>query len=214
MYRRWKNYKPYRKYNKNYDGGLLGPLILTIIIVFFYIGKFIFSVIYKLFKNTSGIKKYFKINENHFIKSTPNISDNSDIGNDVDERYVLRDSLLTDAEKNFLNVLKQVVDGRYIIENQVQLSRIVTPKDQNGHFINYADFNQIKSKSIDFVLYDRNYKPHLCIELDDRSHLRLDRINRDFQVNRILKGVGLKIIHIKTSYSHDLESLRRQIFQN
>ncbi|OHB20718.1 MAG: hypothetical protein A3J67_05820 [Parcubacteria group bacterium RIFCSPHIGHO2_02_FULL_48_10b] len=56
---------------------------------------------------------------------------------------------MTLTEKKFFGVLEQVVGGKYRIENQVQLSRIVSPRDSNKHYINYQDFNRIKAKSID-----------------------------------------------------------------
>jgi hypothetical protein len=129
----------------------------------------------------------------------------------VDKRYELKECLLTQSEKNFLSILEQVVGDRYIIEKQVQLSRLVTPKDSSKDFINYRDFNQIKAKSIDFVLFNKDYSPYLCIELDDLSHMRWDRQKRDAFVDKIMKDVGLRIIHIRASYSYDLEKLKKQI---
>ena len=127
-------------------------------------------------------------------------------------RYNLKDSFLTEAEDNFLIILKQVVGERYIIEPQVSLSRLVAPKDSNGRYTNYSDFNKIKSKSVDFVLFTNNYKPQVVIELDDRSHFRLDRIKRDEFVNNIMNDVGLRIVRVPTAYSYDIEGLTRQIF--
>ena len=129
----------------------------------------------------------------------------------AEPRYGLKDSLLTPAEKEFLLVLQQIVGDKYHIELQVQLSRIVSPLDSNSHFTNYHDFNIIKAKSIDFVLYDKEYKPYLAIELDDRSHLRWDRIRRDSFVNDVMKSVGLRIIHIPVSYTYDTERLKMEI---
>jgi hypothetical protein len=130
----------------------------------------------------------------------------------TNQRYSLRDSLLTPAEKEFLAVLEKIVGDHFYIQKQVQLSRIVAPTNSNEHFTNYRDFNQIKAKSIDFVLYDREYRPYLCIELDDHSHSLADRIKRDNFVNEVMASVGLRILHIPVAYSYDLEVLRQQIF--
>ncbi len=129
-----------------------------------------------------------------------------------ESRYGLREGgLLTPAERFFLEILKQIVGDHYCIELQVQLSRIVTPLDSNENFINYKDFNRIKAKSIDFVLYDKEYKPYLAIELDDRTHLRWDRIKRDHFVDQVMNDVGLRILHIPVSYKYDTEKLRMLI---
>ena len=154
-----------------------------------------------------GIDKTSSLKRNEEREEIPYVETKENTG-----RYNLKDSSLTEAEDNFLIILKQVVGERYIIEPQVSLSRLVAPKDSNGRYINYSDFNKIKSKSVDFVLFTSNYKPQIVIELDDRSHFRLDRIKRDEFVNNLMNDVGLRIVHIPTSYSYDIEYLTRQIF--
>lgn len=130
----------------------------------------------------------------------------------TESRYNLNDSLVTEAEQEFLKALEQAVGGRYRIVPQVPLSGIVKPKDSNYHYTNYHDFNRISAKKIDFVLYDKeNWTPRLAIELDDRSHLRWDRMKRDVFVNELMEGVGLPILHVPTSYSYDQEGLRLEI---
>lgn len=132
---------------------------------------------------------------------------------DNGDRYTLKKSLLTDTEKEFLRILKEVVGDSFYIESQVPLSGIIKPVDSRGNFTNYRDFNQIRAKSIDFVLYDKEYQAHLAIELDDRSHLRWDRIKRDQFLDNVMKSVGLRIIHVPVSYKYDIAGLRSQIFQ-
>ena len=131
---------------------------------------------------------------------------------EIANRYGLKTSLLSQSELHFLEPLKQVVGDRYTIECQVPLSGIVTILDSNKNFTNYHDFNQIKAKTIDFVLYDKNYKPFVCIELDGSSHMRLDRIKRDIFINNLMKSVGLKIIHIYPASEYDTQELENLIF--
>lgn len=127
-------------------------------------------------------------------------------------RYRLNKSLVSDAEKEFLKTLEQAVEGKYRIVPQVPLSGIVSPKDSNYHYTNYRDFNKISAKKIDFVLYDTdNWTPRLAIELDDRSHLRWDRMQRDAFVNELMEGVGLAILHVRTSDGYNLVELKEEI---
>ncbi|MFZ2072550.1 MAG: DUF2726 domain-containing protein [Minisyncoccia bacterium] len=131
----------------------------------------------------------------------------------VEKRYSLKQGLLTPTEEIFMGVLERVVQDNYRIVPQVQLSRIMKPIDSSAHFTNYHDFNLIKAKSIDFVLYDKDLiHPYLAIELDDSSHERLDRIERDEFVNRVMEEVGLRIIHVPVSNSYDENELRNRIF--
>lgn len=181
-----------------------------------FLGNLLFKLFKFLWQNRYRFPK-LKINKS----VPPDVSTLSDSDNKIqptgesenvpEQRYALRDSLLTPAEKEFLLILQQIVGDKYSIELQVQLSRIVSPLDSNTHFTNYHDFNKIKAKSIDFVLYDKEYKPYLAIELDDRSHSRWDRIKRDAFVNDVMTSVGLRIIHILASYTYDLNKLRIEI---
>jgi hypothetical protein len=223
-YKRYSNRRHYRNNEPSDFEWLIGAIITIIFRIAFWAGKQLFGLIQGLFEKKSDIGTHLKISDIappiptpipippaptafNQLETVPTPQQESQ-----ESRYGLRQSLLTPSEQNFLGALEQVVGDQYRIECQVQLSRIVTPLDSNEHFTNYRDFNQIKAKSIDFVLYDRNYKPYLCIELDDRTHLRWDRMKRDAFVNQVMKDVGLPIIHIPAAYSYNLDKLGREIF--
>lgn len=174
----------------------------------FLLAKSLFKLIQKLFFEVPMVgKDLYEINKQpRAVIDEP--TNNEPLS---EKRYGLKESLLTPSEKNFLSVLEKVVGDSFIIEKQVQLSRIVTPIDSNNNFINYKDFNQIKAKSIDFVLFNKDYSPYLCIELDDLSHMRWNRQKRDAFVDKIMKDVGLRIIHIRASYSYNPEEIKKQI---
>jgi hypothetical protein len=215
-----KSYR--RRYYRSKNTGpnifdMLAEIIIGLSIIF---GKFIFWLFKKIFYNKNKMKGLFKLNE----KSPSSPEADIQIHTNVDQapeperivkaspKYSLKESQITEAEKDFLETLKEAVGNSYRIEPQVQLSSIVKPTDSSGRYTNYTDFNRIKAKSIDFVLFDANNKPHLAIELDDRSHFRWDRMKRDQFVNDLMTEVGLRIIHVPFSYSYDAEELRRQIF--
>ena len=206
------------KKRKQYNPSLLEMIFEIFITLTLLLGKLIFKLIIKIFSKKKVINK----NDYKIVKEINPIPTNSaNIAQEIpkdeisnNKRYALKQSILSPAEKNFLSVLEKIVDGKYIIENQVQLSRIVTPLDSNISYTNYSDFNKIKAKSIDFVLFNKDYSPYLCIELDDISHLKWERQKRDMFVNKVMAEVGLRIIHIRTSFSYDLENLKRQIFSN
>lgn len=57
--------------------------------------------------------------------------------------------------------------------------------------------NKIDRKHIDFLLYDpQTLQPILGIELDDKSHERKDRQERDRFVDGVFAAAGLPIAHI------------------
>jgi len=117
--------------------------------------------------------------------------------------YRKKSFLLTKAEYNFDKVLQEAVQDKYYIGRQVPLSSIIEVTS------NYKPYrSKIDKKTIDFVLFNKaGYVPYLAIELDDRSHSRWDRIKRDEFVNDVLKKAGIKVVHIKNSYTYQLEEI-------
>ncbi|MEI6296073.1 MAG: DUF2726 domain-containing protein [bacterium] len=125
--------------------------------------------------------------------------------------YYKKNYLMTGAEHNFFKVLNSIVDNKYYIIPQVGLSKIVGINGSDRY--NYTYLNKIDRKSLDFVLFDKDsFSPIVIIELDDSSHEREDRKERDSFVDKIAQKIGLKIVHIKTSYNYDLEMLKKDIF--
>lgn len=129
-----------------------------------------------------------------------------------EQKYDLKPSLLTPTEKEFYTVLKTVVNKGYEIHVQVPLSGIMKVKNSSYGYTNYHDFNRIKAKTIDFVLYDENLTPFLAIELDDYSHTQSKRIKRDNFVDDLMEEVGLRILHVPVSGYYDSEKLKLDIF--
>jgi hypothetical protein len=116
--------------------------------------------------------------------------------------YIKKRYFMTDSELNFFRNLEKVNQGKYYIVPQVSLSKLVSVDDTE--LMRRTYHNKIDRKSVDFVLFDKNsFQPKLVIELDDRSHDRYDRQIRDEWVNKIMEKVGIKIVHIKPSYSYD-----------
>ena len=120
--------------------------------------------------------------------------------------YLKKSYLMTKAEHEFYKVLEQAVAGKYHIVPQVQLSNIVQVNKYEKQKQTYR--NKIDRKSLDFVLFEKEYfTPYLVIELDDSSHELPDRQNRDHFVDAVLEKAGIKIEHIKTAYAYDLKNL-------
>lgn len=108
-----------------------------------------------------------------------------------------RTYLLTKNEWSFHKKLKPIADKMgYTILAKIRLADLIkvktgTPqKDYNKYF------SKIRSKHIDFILCNpENLAPILLIELDDPSHKREDRKNRDKFVDNALNTAGYKILH-------------------
>ena len=79
------------------------------------------------------------------------------------------------------------------ISSQVALNRII---DINNRRIPEL-YEEIKDKSIDFVLYNINTGEILvCIELDDNTHSNNGRIERDILLEKMFKEI-IRVVHFK-----------------
>lgn len=124
--------------------------------------------------------------------------------------YVSRDSLLRPGERAFLPALRQACGERSLIFAQVQLSKLIYPRAGIPKWQTYQ--NKIDRKSVDFVLCDPStLRVQLVIELDDRTHTREDRKERDDFVNRALAAAGLKLLRIAAAASYRPGELEQQI---
>jgi very-short-patch-repair endonuclease len=75
-----------------------------------------------------------------------------------------------------------------------------------------AAFNQVSSKHVDFVLCDAvTFRPVLAVELDDRSHLRANRRDRDALVDRVFHTMGLGVYRQWVRRSYDPAAIARGI---
>lgn len=107
--------------------------------------------------------------------------------------YSAKKSLMSKTEADFFIKLEHAVNERYYVFPQVHLSALLDHKVE-GQEWRYA-FRHINGKSVDYVLCDRStLAPVYAIELDDFTHKRSDRIERDNEVERIFREAQLPLV--------------------
>ena len=139
------------------------------------------------------------------------IFDRKETGDEVEKwPYLKKSYLLTEAEKNFYFILRDILKNEYLLFSKVRLCDLLyLPKHQRS-FKHY--WNKIQSKHVDFLICEKqDIRPLLVIELDDFSHLQDKRIKRDNFVNQALKDADLPILHIKNSYNYNQSELSEKI---
>ena len=98
----------------------------------------------------------------------------------------------------------------YRIFAQVHLPTLVdhTVRGQDWR----AALGHINRKSVDFVLCDKSYvSPKLAVELDDKSHERSDRQERDHEVERILHEADVPLLRIENHGNFNPSELSQRI---
>lgn len=123
-------------------------------------------------------------------------------------QYKRKNFLITRAEHEFFDILVELFGSEYHIFTQVHLPTILEHKVSGQNW--KGAFSHINGKSVDFVICDKEYiKPLLAIELDDRSHERPDRIERDSEVERILQDAGIPLLRIENKGVFDREDIKK-----
>ncbi|AEX21997.1 DUF2726 domain-containing protein [Vibrio sp. EJY3] len=89
--------------------------------------------------------------------------------------------LSSKTERNFYNVLQEILPSDCVVHCQVSLMTLVQP-------VNFKDNSRTWAKRMDYVITDRNTKVLAVIELDDSSHRQKRRQERDHYVNSALEG--------------------------
>ena len=133
------------------------------------------------------------------VKSAGNAETNNE-NNEVttiDNYPYHRKYLLTANECGFYKSLKPIADKYSIhILSKVRISDIIEVNKGLNNSERTTAFNKIKSKHFDFVITDPKNLYVLCaIELDDKSHERIDRQQRDYFIDKLCETVNLPIIH-------------------
>lgn len=123
--------------------------------------------------------------------------------------YTAKDTLLTKGEAAFYHVLRRVVGDDYVVSMKVRLSDVLTCSReawQQGHG------NRIQSKHLDFVLVEPNTTRILAaIELDDETHRRKSRQDRDEFLNEAMVQAGIPLIRVAAARQYDSEKLAAEL---
>jgi hypothetical protein len=124
--------------------------------------------------------------------------------------YHLRTSFLSPAEHSFFLVLSHTVGDWAIVCPKVNLADIFVSQTGNAQQdLRYK--NRIDRKHVDFLLCDpHSARPLAGVELDDSSHRRPERQDRDVFVQEVFDAAGLPLLRVpvKPGYS-PLELLGR-----
>jgi very-short-patch-repair endonuclease len=125
--------------------------------------------------------------------------------------YFSREFLLSRGESVFYHALRRALPGQLMICPKVRLSDVINCSAEGWK----AGFGgRISQKHVDFVLADPDTTAiALVIELDDRTHQKRDRFERDTFVDRALAAAGVPILRITCAASYDVKALRAQLLE-
>ncbi len=123
--------------------------------------------------------------------------------------YNLRRAFLSPAELSFYHVLRLAAGEGYAISCKVGLADIFYVAQQGGRM---AWHNKIDRKHVDFLLLNaQTMLPIAGIELDDASHDRQDRQERDAFVDQVFEAAGLPLFHMPARRAYSVEDIQQSL---
>lgn len=119
--------------------------------------------------------------------------------------YRQRDDFLSPAEFSFYRVLCGVVGNQGVVCPKVNLADIFYVARPNE---NQAYRNKIDRKHVDFLVCNpATMQPTFGVELDDASHGRRDRQDRDEFVDAVFDVAGVQLLRIPAQRSYNPNEL-------
>ena len=102
--------------------------------------------------------------------------------------YIKKKYFLSETEKNYLELIKDTLTtSKYIIQPQVNLASIINCKD-------FRKYHSELFRNIDFGIFDYNYNIKALIEINDKTHYKNERKERDIKVQYICKQAEIPLI--------------------
>lgn len=123
--------------------------------------------------------------------------------------YERREALLSRGELAFYRVLYRVLPRQCGIAIKPRLADIVKCPD---HLWETAHGRRLSQKHVDFVLYDlETTRIVAVIELDDRSHDRIERQRRDRFLDAVLRSTRVPLMRVRAASRYQPEMIWRRL---
>ena len=156
-------------------------------------------------KEDKKITKGIKNNIEKFIKTKET--------KEIKQHYKKNLYLTTKTELEMYKILLEICTKyNLILFTQVVLYEIVQVNEKPFTREHAKYFNKICSKSIDFVIADKETtRIRLCIELDDPTHKKKKRIQRDEFIDKLFEDLQIDLLRIKTCNEYNINQIESKI---
>lgn len=130
----------------------------------------------------------------------------------VDYPYQKEPTLFTPAERSFLGVLEQAVGDQFRIMGKVRLADVIRVRPGLSASARQTAFNKISAKHVDFAAFNpSDLAIQFAVELDDASHGKKSRQNRDIFLDRAMQAAGVPLIRFPARKTYSIQEVREAI---
>lgn len=117
--------------------------------------------------------------------------------------------LFSPAERSFLGVLEQAVGDEYRVFGKVRVADVASVKSMSDRRAWQGAFNKINAKHFDFVICgSADFAIVAAVELDDKSHKKRQRQDRDKFLSGLCEAIILPLVQIPAQRTYSLAELR------
>lgn len=121
-----------------------------------------------------------------------------------DAYYSVKPRYISPCEEDYFIKIKSLINENLTVFPQIPLSQIVEKHSQ-------SNYKTELFRVIDFCIFDENYYPVLCIEINDATHVGKNRAKRDSKVAEILKSAKIPLLVLWTYEGTDLVFIRKSL---
>lgn len=126
--------------------------------------------------------------------------------------YRLKDPLFSPAERSFLGVLMQAVSDEMIVMGKIRVADIITTVKGLDNSERQTALNKITAKHFDYVICDRSTLEVISVvELNDKSHKRKKRAERDAFLREACASAGLRLLEFEAKASYSVTEVRNRL---
>lgn len=126
------------------------------------------------------------------------------IARKLKQAQYFKKSYLTQTEIRYFEVILSVLGNDYLVYPQVNLAAVLDKKGgSNGRTELF--------RNADFGVFTKDFELLALIEINDASHLRKDRVERDKKVAKICRSAGVPIITFWTKDKLVPEKIAREL---
>ena len=131
-----------------------------------------------------------------------------DGGAKLNSKYARKDALVTRAEYEFLLTLRQICPDKYEVVPQVALLSVIDKKTN-------TTYRNELFRICDYCFVDRDtFEPLLLVELNDSSHKRADRVQRDEKVAAICANAKMPLVTFWLDGDVSFQTVKKTVLKN
>jgi hypothetical protein len=120
-----------------------------------------------------------------------------------------RKPFLTPAEIEYYKMLRMIFGDRCLIFAQVRVVDLCEVLDRP---FNQAAVNRIDRRHVDFVLcHPATFKPMVAIELDDSTHDRPYRRQKDAFLDEVFRVIGIRLVRQRVRLAYNVAEIAEGI---